>query len=89
MNETNQMPVRLSRLFWVGTILLIAGTAPLLVIVAMAALGLTKDPNPNPIGFELLAGITVWPSLGLIALGLRRSRLLKTREGERHKVEGL
>ena len=45
---------RLSRLFWGGLALLVAGTGPLLLVVVAAELGLTSDPNPNPIGFGLL-----------------------------------
>jgi hypothetical protein len=63
-------PFRLSRLFWIGLALLVLGTGPLLLIVAAAELGLTGDPNPNPIGPGLLAFFTFWPAVILIAWGL-------------------
>jgi hypothetical protein len=46
----------------------------LLVIVLLAASGLTKDPNPNPVGFGILAGLTLWPSVGFIVGGFIQSR---------------
>jgi hypothetical protein len=48
---------KLTHLFWIGLILLILGTGPLLAIVLAAELGLLGDPNPNPnpIGPGLLA----------------------------------
>ena len=41
---------KLTRVFWIGLALLVLGTGPLLLIVVVAELGLTRDPNPNPIG---------------------------------------
>jgi len=38
-----------------GLVLLIVGSGPLLVIILFAALGITEDPNPNPIGCGVLA----------------------------------
>ena len=35
-----------------------------------AMLGLTSDPNPNLLGLGMMAMISFWPALGLIALGL-------------------
>lgn len=61
---------RLSRLFWVGLALLVAGTGPLLLVVVAAELGLTSDPNPNPIGFGLLTFFTFWPAVILTVWGL-------------------
>jgi hypothetical protein len=66
---------RLSRLFWVGLALLVVGTGPLLLVVVAAELGLTSDPNPNPIGFGLLTFITFWPAVILIVWGLVASVL--------------
>jgi hypothetical protein len=37
------------------------GSGPLLGIIVAAKLGLTHDPNPNPIAFGILAGLTFWP----------------------------
>jgi hypothetical protein len=61
---------RFSRLFWAGLALLVLGTGPLLLIVVATELGLTSDPNPNPIGLGLLAFFTFWPAVILIVLGL-------------------
>jgi hypothetical protein len=64
---------RVSRLFWVGFILFLLGSGPLLAIIFMASMGLTRDPNPNPVGFGILAGLTFWPSLILIIVGFVKS----------------
>ena len=66
---------RLSRLFWIGLALLVIGTGPLLLVVVASELGLTRDPNPNPIGFGLLTFLTFWPAVILIAWGLITSFL--------------
>jgi hypothetical protein len=59
-----------NRYFKIGVILLVLGTGPLLAIIAAAKLGLTSDPNPNPIGCGILAFLTFWPSVILIVIGL-------------------
>lgn len=46
---------RLTVVFWVGLALLVLGTGPLLLFIIAAGLGLTSEPNPNPIGPSLLA----------------------------------
>jgi hypothetical protein len=43
----------------------------LLGIIVAANLGMTRDPNPNPIGFGLLAGLTFWPAVIMIVIGVR------------------
>ena len=58
----------------VGLVLLVAGTGPLLIVIALAKLGLTSDPNPNPIGFGMLAMLTFWPGVFLIVLGVIAAR---------------
>lgn len=55
-----------------GVCLLLLGTGPLASIMAFASLGYGDDPNPNPVLFGILAGLTFYPSLGLIAWGLYR-----------------
>ena len=45
------------------------GTGPLLAVMLLANLGLTRDPNPNPIGLGILAFLTFWPSVILMVLG--------------------
>jgi hypothetical protein len=32
-------------------------------VLIAAKLGLTKDPNPNPLGLGILAMLTFWPGL--------------------------
>jgi hypothetical protein len=51
------------------------GHGAALLIVVAAELGLTSDPNPNPIGPGLLAFFTFWPAVILIVWGLVASVL--------------
>ena len=67
-------PLWRSRYFVVGVVLLLLGTGPLLTVILLASLGLTRDPNPNPIGFGILAFLTLWPSIILIVLGFITAR---------------
>jgi len=55
-----------------GLLLLVVGTGPLVAILLAAQLGITKDPNPNPIGPGILALLTFWPSLIMILVGVVR-----------------
>jgi hypothetical protein len=64
---------RLSRLFWFGVILLVLGSGPLLTVILLASLRLTKDPNPNPVAFGIIAALTFWPSLILLVVGAVQS----------------
>lgn len=57
-----------------GIIFLVLGTGPLVSIMVAARLGFTDDPNPNPVYFGMLAGLTFWPSVALIAVGAWRAR---------------
>lgn len=50
--------------------LLLLGSGPLLLIILFAKLGLTKDPNPNPVLFGIMAMLTFWPGLGLTVGGI-------------------
>jgi hypothetical protein len=61
---------RLPRVFWAGLILLVLGTGPLLTVILLARFGVTKDPDPNPIGVGILAFLTFWPSVVLVIVGL-------------------
>ena len=57
--------------------LVLFGWGPLLAILALAAVGLWPDQNPNPIGPGLLFFVSFWPaviSLGVGASKLRRQR---------------
>jgi len=59
--------------------LLVLGSGPLLAIIAAASMGLTKDPNPNPLGPGLLAALTFWPSIIMIVVGaIKVSRARKS-----------
>ena len=62
-----------SRLLWIGLALFVLGSGPLLITILLASLGLTRDPNPNPIGFGILALFTFWPSVFLIVIGIART----------------
>lgn len=58
------------KLFWIGVTILVLGTGPLVGVMIGAMLGLTDDPNPNPVGFGILAGITFWPGIAMTAIGV-------------------
>ena len=58
-----------SRYFVAGALLFLIGTGPLLTVILLARLGLTRDPNPNPVGFGILAFLTFLPSVLLMVLG--------------------
>ncbi len=59
-----------SWLIRIGAGLLVVGSGPLLAVILAAELGLTSDPNPNPVGFGIMAMCSFWPSLILIACGV-------------------
>jgi hypothetical protein len=63
-----------SRFVQVGLILLVLGTGPLLTVVLLAKLGIYHDPDPNPVFLGMLAGLTFWPALGILGLGIWRVR---------------
>ena len=71
---------KLTAVSWVGLALLLLGTGPLVLIVVAAELGLTSDPNPNPIGPGLLAFFTFWPAVILIVWGVVASVLRYRRQ---------
>ena len=64
----NQSLYRLVFLTGVGVFVL--GSGPLLLVIALAKLGVTSDPNPNPVFFGLMAMFTFWPGIGTAAVGL-------------------
>jgi len=78
---------KLSKLFWVGIGVFAVGSGPLLLVILLAALGLTKDPNPNPVGFGIMALLTFWPGIGLTLAGLARS-VMRYREAKRQYLGG-
>jgi hypothetical protein len=55
-----------------GFFLFVIGSGPLLAIIAAAAVGLWPDPNPNPVGPGMLAGLTFWPAIICMAIGIGR-----------------
>jgi hypothetical protein len=57
-----------------GLVIVLLGTGPLVVILLAAAVGLWPDPNPNPVAFGMLAGITFWPGLLCVLIGAVRVR---------------
>jgi hypothetical protein len=67
-----------SRYFVVGALLFLLGTGPLLIVILLASLGFTKDPNPNPVGLGILAFLTFWPSVILMLLGFLTGRRRRT-----------
>jgi hypothetical protein len=77
----------LPKMFWIGLAVLVLGTGPLLAVIAAAALGLTRDPDPNPIGFGLLAFVTFWPAAimmgAALITALDRRKAAKRRSGLR------
>jgi hypothetical protein len=58
-----------NKLFKIGFWLFVIGTGPLLAIIALAAVGIWPDPNPNPIGPGLLCFFTFWPSIICMCVG--------------------
>ena len=74
-------PIRFrdSRLIKAGVVLLVIGSGPLLLIIAAAKLGLTHDPDPNPVFFGILAGLTIWPAIIMIVVGIITIRGAKSR----------
>jgi hypothetical protein len=62
--------------WWVraGLVGLVVGTGPLASVMVAARLGFYHDPNPNPVYLGMLAGLTFWPSIALVAVGIWRHR---------------
>lgn len=64
----------MNKLFWIGIAIIVLGSGPLLAIILFAKLGLTDDPNPNPIGPGMLAFLTFWPGVVVTIIGAVRGR---------------
>jgi hypothetical protein len=62
----------------IGLVLVVLGWGPLLAIVALAAVHLWPDPNPNPIGAGLLFFVTFWPAV--ICLGIGATQVARRRK---------
>lgn len=75
----NQRSRRVSHLVWIGLATLVFGTGPLLLTIALAKMGVTSDPNPNPVGLGFLAFLTFWPGVILTIVGavITVSRLVR------------
>jgi hypothetical protein len=59
-----------SGLFVTGLPLLLVGSGPLFTVMVLADLGFTRNPNPKPIGYGVLAGLTFWPGRVLMFVGI-------------------
>ncbi len=60
---------RLRPLVWVGLVIALVGSAPLLSVIAASKIGVLDDPNPNPVGFGILAACTFWPGIAAAVVG--------------------
>lgn len=69
-----------SKLIRWGIAGLVLGSAPLLLSVVIS--NLHGDPNPNPVGPGILAGVTFWPSLICLIVGLIRARSRKSNSSQ-------
>lgn len=63
VNRSRMRALVSSRLLWAGLALLVVGTGPLLIWIAIS-------PNSNPVGPGILTFFTFWPSIGLIVVGV-------------------
>jgi uncharacterized membrane protein len=59
-----------ARLLQIAVAILVLAALPLLAVIVASALGLTRDPNPNPIGPGLIftAGVLVSAALALVSV---------------------
>lgn len=78
-SPTKATRFRDSRAIRIGSILLVFGSGPLLLIILAANLGLTRDPNPNPVLFGIMAGLTFWPGVILMIVGIASVRSARKR----------
>jgi hypothetical protein len=62
-----------NRMFLTGLGIFLLGSGPLLLVIVASGLGLTRDPNPNPVGFGILAMLSFWPSVVLMMIGFSRA----------------
>lgn len=67
-----------NRIFLAGFMLLVIGSGPLLITLLAAKLGLIADPNPNPVIFGMMAGLSFWPGLILMGFGAYREKKSST-----------
>jgi len=57
----------------IGITLIALGWSPLFVIIALAAVGLWPDPDPNPVGPGILFFFTFWPAVICLGTGAVQS----------------
>lgn len=58
----------------IGLALVIFGWGPLLLIIALTAIGLWPDPDPNPVGPGLLFVATSLPAIICLGIGVYQTR---------------
>lgn len=63
-----------NKIFLAGFILIVLGSGPLFVIILAAKLGLTPDPNPNPVIFGMMARFSFWPGLIMMGIGAYKEK---------------
>ena len=63
--------------------MLVISSGPLLVMFLAATLGLTSDPNPNPIYFGMMAMFTFWPGLILMGIGIYKEKTSATENSKK------
>ena len=69
--------------FWLGLGLFVVGCGPLLAVILLAKLGLLDDPNPNPVGFGILAAFTFWPAVLTMLVSYARAVMRRDRSRRR------
>lgn len=63
-----------------GLILLLVGTGPFAAVLLAGKCGFLIDPSPNPVLLGILAWLTFWPSIFLLAAGVLHARRRSRRE---------
>jgi hypothetical protein len=69
-----------------GLFLIIGTALPLLAVVVATAMGLTSDPNPNPIGLGLLFFFGGIVGMVLIIIGIIVTARQESRAAERNEL---
>lgn len=59
----------------VGLAVLVLGMLPFVGVMGAATLGLTADPDPNPVVLGALAMLSFYVGVGLVAVGAVRHHL--------------
>lgn len=69
-NTSGPPRFKFGSVFWIGLIIFVGCSGPLLLTLTAAKLGLTSDPNPNPVMFGMMAMLSFWPSIFCIIGGI-------------------